>query len=137
MQVSREFTFDAAHRITNHPGKCRSCHGHTWRVQVTVDGPVDSATGMVLDFYDLKRIGAALFDERWDHAALLASWDPLVSACQKVGSRLEVFPWEPTSENLAQEIVRYFRDLLPPAVRLARVQVWETPNCSAAVCLEG
>ena len=31
--VSKEFTFDAAHHLFNYEGKCKSLHGHTFRLQ--------------------------------------------------------------------------------------------------------
>lgn len=36
MRLSAEFTFDAAHRILGHPGKCAYLHGHTYHLEVTV-----------------------------------------------------------------------------------------------------
>lgn len=48
--------FDAAHHLPNYEGKCRNMHGHTWTVTVELTEPVDSNTGMVMDFKDLKEI---------------------------------------------------------------------------------
>src|SRR5262245_10716261 len=42
---------DCAHFLPNHP-KCGSLHGHTYRVELIVEGPVRD--GMVMDFADLK-----------------------------------------------------------------------------------
>ena len=41
MRVKRSFTFESAHRLPHHPGKCRELHGHSYRLVVTVDRPVD------------------------------------------------------------------------------------------------
>ena len=42
---------DCAHFLPGHP-KCGSLHGHTYKVEVTVEGkPKD---GMIIDFSDLK-----------------------------------------------------------------------------------
>ena len=43
MRVKRVFDFEAAHRLPGHPGKCRELHGHSYRLVVTVDRPVDPA----------------------------------------------------------------------------------------------
>jgi 6-pyruvoyltetrahydropterin/6-carboxytetrahydropterin synthase len=54
---------DCAHLLPGHP-KCGQLHGHTYRVEVVVEGEVQD--GMVLDFADLKnRIRAVL--GRYDH----------------------------------------------------------------------
>ncbi|MBM7776550.1 6-pyruvoyltetrahydropterin/6-carboxytetrahydropterin synthase [Actinokineospora baliensis] len=56
MEIFREFTFEAAHRLPNVPEghKCARLHGHSYRVVVTVSGPVDPTAGWVMDFGDLK-----------------------------------------------------------------------------------
>lgn len=55
MIVGKSFKFDAAHKIEGHP-KCGQVHGHTWRVDVQLEGKVNSETGMVLDFHELNEI---------------------------------------------------------------------------------
>lgn len=54
MKVTKSFTFDAAHALTNYHGACERLHGHTYRLDVTVEGPLDAKTGMVVDFLLLK-----------------------------------------------------------------------------------
>jgi 6-pyruvoyltetrahydropterin/6-carboxytetrahydropterin synthase len=59
--VTREFTFEASHHLPNHRGKCRRPHGHSYRLQITLRGPIieapgQSDDGMVMDFDDLKQI---------------------------------------------------------------------------------
>jgi len=55
MEIYKEFTFEAAHRLPNVPEdhKCANLHGHSYVVKITVEGPVDPETGWVQDFYDL------------------------------------------------------------------------------------
>jgi len=55
MLVTKGFTFDAAHALTQYYGKCENLHGHTYRLEVTVEGPVHD-NGMVVDFVLLKRV---------------------------------------------------------------------------------
>ena len=50
MRVRRQFEFEAAHELPRHPGKCRNLHGHSYRLIVTVDRPVDPDSGMAIDF---------------------------------------------------------------------------------------
>jgi 6-pyruvoyltetrahydropterin/6-carboxytetrahydropterin synthase len=55
MEIFREFTFEAAHRLPNVPPghKCARLHGHSFRVVVHVEGEVDATAGWVVDFADL------------------------------------------------------------------------------------
>jgi 6-pyruvoyltetrahydropterin/6-carboxytetrahydropterin synthase len=57
MEIFREFTFEAAHRLPNVPEghKCARLHGHSYKVIVHVEAPVDSESGWVMDFGDLKK----------------------------------------------------------------------------------
>ena len=112
MEVFREFTFEAAHRLPNVPAghKCARLHGHSFRVEVHVEGDVDPETGMVIDFADLKAAFAPLH-ERLDHH-YLNEVDGLEN---------------PTSENLA----RWIWERLDGAMPLSAVVVRET--CTAGV----
>ncbi|GAA2607386.1 6-carboxytetrahydropterin synthase QueD [Streptomyces axinellae] len=57
MEIFREFTFEAAHRLPKVPEghKCSRLHGHSYKVIVHVEAPVDPEAGWVMDFADLKR----------------------------------------------------------------------------------
>jgi 6-pyruvoyltetrahydropterin/6-carboxytetrahydropterin synthase len=56
VEIFKEFTFEAAHRLPNvAPGhKCARLHGHSYRIAVHVDGPVGERAGWVRDFADLS-----------------------------------------------------------------------------------
>lgn len=106
--VTRSFTFDAAHVLPWHPGKCSRLHGHTYRVDVSITGPVDRH-GIVVDFGDIKTAVAAVIDPL-DHTLLNDVLD------------------NPTAERLALHILAALRESSLPA---AAVRVWETADCSA------
>ena len=55
VEIFKEFTFEAAHRLPNVPPghKCARLHGHSFRVSVHVVGPVGEETGWIRDFADL------------------------------------------------------------------------------------
>lgn len=57
MEIFREFTFEAAHRLPHVPEghKCARLHGHSYKVIVHVEAPVDETQGWVMDFGDVKR----------------------------------------------------------------------------------
>jgi 6-pyruvoyltetrahydropterin/6-carboxytetrahydropterin synthase len=117
---SRRFTFAAGHRYwvdawspgenERFFGRLTVAHGHNYTLEVTVRGPIDPHTGMVINLTELKGIVTETVVDRFDHADLNA--DGLF--------RGRV----PTTENIA--IVIW--GLLVPklgAERLWRVRVWE------------
>lgn len=71
MDIFKDFTFEAAHRLPNVPEghKCARLHGHSFLVRVTVRGDVDPRLGWVMDFAELTRAFAPLH-ERLDHRYL-------------------------------------------------------------------
>ena len=56
IEVVKDFRFEAAHYLPNVPEghKCRRMHGHSFRGEVAVRGPIDPHAGWVIDFADLK-----------------------------------------------------------------------------------
>lgn len=108
VEIFREFTFEAAHRLPHVPPghKCARLHGHSYRVQVTVQGPVGAESGWVQDFADLTEAFKPLH-ARLDHYYL---------------NEVEGLA-NPTSENLARWI---WRELKPALPLLAEVLVRET-----------
>ena len=71
MEVFKTFTFEAAHRLPNLPPehKCFRMHGHSYRIELHVEGPVDRDLGWVVDFGEIKRIFRPVL-ERLDHQVL-------------------------------------------------------------------
>lgn len=68
-RVTCTFAFEAAHRLAWHPGKCRNLHGHSYRLEVSVEGPVD-ANGVVIDFDTLQEVVRTQVVDQWDHRDL-------------------------------------------------------------------
>lgn len=116
MEIFREFTFEAAHRLPNVPAghKCARLHGHSFRVAVHITGPVNEEAGWVMDFQEIKDAFAPL-SELLDHQYL---------------NEVEGLD-NPTSENLAQWIWARLRGTLP----LSQVVVRET--CTSGCVYRG
>ena len=135
MKVSVEFSFDAAHRIMGHLGKCAWLHGHTYRLGVTVESQTLDHLGMVMDFDNLKALVEKQLLSRWDHATLLREDDPLVPVIVRVQAeaphKVVKFSENPTAEVLAQAAAEALAALLPSGVRLARLTLWESPTCAS------
>ncbi|MCE2826924.1 MAG: 6-carboxytetrahydropterin synthase QueD [Verrucomicrobium sp.] len=68
MELRKTFHIEAAHRLPNVPPghKCARLHGHSWRIEVAIEGPVGDQTGWVMDFADLKAAFQPVY-ERIDH----------------------------------------------------------------------
>lgn len=94
MIISKEIQFDAGHRVPQHKSKCRSQHGHRYRLVVYVEGPVvqsdDSDDGMVIDFGDLKIVMMDKVHDLFDHANILWVNDPLTDILTERWSELKV-----------------------------------------------
>jgi len=105
--VTRCFTFDAAHQLPWHPGKCRQLHGHTYRLEVSVEGPLDPR-GIVCDFADLDALVRREIIDRFDHCYLNDLLD------------------NPTAELIAADIWKRLEavERLP----IARLKLWETAD---------
>lgn len=71
VELVKDFRFEAAHWLPNVPEghKCQRVHGHSFRGEVAVRGPLDPKLGWVIDFADLKRAIGPLV-ERLDHYTL-------------------------------------------------------------------
>ena len=113
-RVTRSFAFEAAHQLPWHPGKCSRLHGHNYRLEVTVEGPVDEH-GVVVDFDELAAVVERELLERYDHRFL----NDLVE--------------NPTAEVIAHES---WKRLEAAGLRLARLRVWETPESSVELLAE-
>lgn len=70
-KVSKEFSFDMAHLLDGHDGKCQNLHGHTYKLQVEITGHLithGAKKSMVMDFSDLKSIVKKSILDPMDHA---------------------------------------------------------------------
>jgi len=116
MEIWKEFSFEAAHRLPNVPPghKCARLHGHSFRVAIHVVGPVGPDSGWVIDFAEIAEVMKPVIS-RLDHYYL---------------NEIEGLE-NPTSEHLARWIWHRVRPRLP---QLSRVVVKETctSGCSYA-----
>lgn len=117
MEIYKEFTFEAAHRLPKAPPghKCGRLHGHSFRVEVHLDGPIAGDTGWVVDFADIGEAFEPLFAQL-DHTYL---------------NDIEGLE-NPTSEAIA---IWMWRRLQPKLPGLARIVIRET--CTAGCVYQG
>jgi 6-pyruvoyltetrahydropterin/6-carboxytetrahydropterin synthase len=117
MELRKTFQFEAAHLLPNLPQshKCRRLHGHSFKVEIAIDGPCDEKLGWVMDYADISDAFKPLW-EKLDHFYLneVAGLD------------------NPTSENIA---IWIWKQLKPKLPLLTEVVVAET--CTARCIYRG
>jgi 6-pyruvoyltetrahydropterin/6-carboxytetrahydropterin synthase len=101
LEVTKIFKFEASHILNKHPGKCSRLHGHSWVLEVSVEGPVNPETGFVMDFGDISQAVDRIILEL-DHRHL-GVWNSDLR--EVVGSEAWAVPglsrsFYPTCENL-------------------------------------
>lgn len=143
--VTKHITFDAAHFLINYDwdiaqnievfhacsvykdfeGILKEPHGHTYHVEVTVEGIVDSDTGFVIDFKKLKSILNDSIIAKMDHRLIN-------NIAYFAESRKS-----PTVENMLHyiwdEICTPIDALRPHLAWLENIRVWETPDSFATL----
>lgn len=108
VRLVHKFRFEAAHRLPRVPAghKCARLHGHSFQIELAVEGPVNPETGWYIDFDELQKYWNPLH-EQLDHHYL---------------NEVEGLE-NPTSENLAHWVwVR----LWPSLPGLTQVTIFET-----------
>lgn len=108
--IGRSYRFESAHFLPKVPEghRCRNLHGHNYRVEIVLKGPVD-ARGFVEDFGEIDAEALPLIAQL-DHKLLN-----------------EVPGLEnPTAEIIAQ----WFLERMASA---ARIRIWENDDCWAEV----
>lgn len=116
-EVSVEQTFAAGHALRDYHGKCENVHGHNYKVRITVSGEQLDATGLLVDFVEIKQLMGAAIDYL-DHRFIndLPPFDKI----------------NPSAENIA----KYFYDRVSAGINagpvaISEVKVWETDTSSA------
>ena len=109
--IGKQYTFEAAHQIRNHPGKCRNLHGHSYKVIVEVTGEVSPTTGMVIDFDELDKV-----------------MDPVLTVVDHAYLN-DIFTTIPTAENIA---AYFFKEIALKIGGCSKVTVYETQSSFAS-----
>jgi len=116
MFITREFTFSAAHNLTNYHGKCEELHGHTFKLSITLEGSPIEEDGMIVNFITIKDIVQENILNLLDHKYLN-----------------NIFK-NPTCEN----IVSWIFNKLDPVLKgenysLYEVRLWESSESSVTL----
>ena len=97
MELRKTFQIEAAHRLPNVPTghKCARLHGHSWSIEVAIEGPVGDDTGWVMDYADLKA-AFQLIHDRIDHNYL----NEIPGLENPTSERLAVWLWNELKPRL-------------------------------------
>lgn len=120
--VTKIFMFEASHHLPHYDGDCHNLHGHSYKLEVTVKGDIETDTnnpkcGMIVDFKDLKKIVEEVAVDKYDHSYLN-----------------NFFP-NPTAEIMVKKIALDIIANLPKGKTLVSCKLWETTTSYAEYTL--
>lgn len=141
-RICKQIVVESGHMLSKHPDKCQFPHGHTRRVEFTLEADELDDRDMVCDF---KVISTAVHDliQSYDHSMCMNTDDPKYEEFKEAyGDRVIGFKGtDPTTEVIAKTIYdacearlvlhSQQKETLYPLsekVRLVRVRVWETES---------
>jgi len=105
MILTKEFEFEAAHKLPDYDGACVNLHGHSYKLKVSVKGMPDQDTGMVMDFKEMKYLTNKYIIDKFDH-----------------GYTNDIIDM-PTAENM---IMFMWNELILHMPLLHKLELWET-----------
>ena len=110
MELRKTFQFEAAHLLPHLPKshKCRRLHGHSFKVEISVEGDVDPKIGWI-----------------YDHAKISQAMKPLLKMLDhSYLNEIEGLE-NPTIENMA---AWFWKKLQPNCPGLCQIVIHETPT---------
>lgn len=132
MLLTKKFAFEMAHALEGYDGKCANLHGHSYHMEVTVEGTKLNADGMAIDFGTIKRIVQEQVVDRFDHALVLKEGSSLLAA-GATHKNLIAVPFNPTTENLLLHFAQLVEPHLPADTRLHSIRLAETDTSVAEI----
>lgn len=115
MVIMKQFTFDSSHQLKDYDGPCANLHGHTYKLEVYISGPL-TKQGFVLDFTILKKIVNENVLKVLDHHHL----NDIIE--------------QPTAEHITEWIWEHLEEAVSSSgegIKLYKLVLWETPTSCA------
>ena len=140
--ITKTFEFEASHKLNlDYESPCKKIHGHSYKVEITVESEGLDSNGMVIDFSELKDVKEKIM-ELWDHALIMSQFDPNIGTFRDLAAtrgiiKLAELPQDNvTAEHMAKFIHNETYHCLREKgfnVRNMNIQVsiWETSNNKA------
>ena len=133
IRLTKQFNFEMAHALLGYDGPCKNIHGHSYELYVTVIGePIESKDspkkGMVIDFKDLKTIVKTEIISQFDHALVVSHHTDQqhINELKRNYEKVNVTPYQPTTENYLIDFARRIGEKLPRNVKLHSMKLRET-----------
>lgn len=131
IRLCKRYTFEAAHHLPKHEGQCKNNHGHSYKVDVTIQGETiqttGPASGMLIDFSVLDEAVQPII-KQLDHTDLNdndylgVEWPTAEVIAGRIAARLlQSFKQSPDADGLTR----------PDVAVLHSVRVWETERAYA------
>jgi 6-pyruvoyltetrahydropterin/6-carboxytetrahydropterin synthase len=133
MKIAKEFRWEMGHRLPNHDGACRNVHGHSYKMQVEVEGSVNPDSGMIMDFGEISAIVKPLVAEL-DHAFLCQDTDTeVLDLLERMDMKRVLIDVPSTVENICKLFIDRLRPLFEDIqqVETFTVRIWETASSEA------
>jgi 6-pyruvoyltetrahydropterin/6-carboxytetrahydropterin synthase len=138
IRLTKEFHFEMAHALWNYNGSCKSIHGHSYKLFITLSGfPInntkDPRNGMVADFSEIKKWIQKPILDQLDHALLISDKEEAgnLKSISQMFDKLKIVNYQPTCENLLIDIVQKIKPVLPENLSLHSVKLCETATSFA------
>lgn len=138
IRITRHEEFEMAHLLPGHEAGCGRLHGHTYKIEVTVEGPQHEPWGMVMDFGDLKK---AIKENVPDHKFIYNNQnDKLSSEISDVLTRNNIDHKAVSFMTTAENMVGYFAEVIDDYIKnelgykdvdVVELKLWETTNSYA------
>jgi len=142
--ITKVFKWSMAHRLENHKGLCKNCHGHNYKLIISVKnefGKKKEKTneGMVCDFTDLKLIVNNVIVDKFDHAFVFNEKDKdskaiAIFLAKQIGQKTLAVPFRLTAENMAEWIVEELNEYFMInmiELKCVKAELYETDDSSA------
>lgn len=135
MRVTRHEEFETAHLLPGYNGGCGNLHGHSYKIEVTLEGPQDEDFDMVLDFKILKQI---IKNTVPDHKFIYYENDQIgkqiAEVLDKYNLQYEIYPFHTTAENMVGYFAKKINEKIKlkyPNIDVIEIKLWETTNSHA------
>lgn len=144
--VTKKFEFEASHKLSlPYESPCTKIHGHSYKVEITIETQKLNDEGMVIDFTELKNVKEKIMND-WDHALIVSQHDPSIELFHKMKSEWQIAKIAElefkniTAENMAVYIAtltrQFVRGKINTDIEMIEVSIWETSNNKATFRLE-
>lgn len=135
--VTKIFDWHCSHQLENHSGLCKNIHGHTYKLEVEVTGPIHNTKkltdeGMIVDFATFKKYVKEKVVDKFDHALILNSENgdaELYKLAKQKGWKTLIMPYRTTAENMCIWIYNQLKDI--DNLQIIRIRLYETDTSYA------